>query len=493
MSLPGADASQASGWWHEVEVGATPVTPGQPGPRGLRRFVVEPFWPGPLGQGSSYVLDVSEVVASGDPIAWLCGSIWPLDALGNTVSGQTPLITFAVHQGRALRLVPTHVAKPWGQEIWYTGVETRGVSCTALPTQPGHEAQVLVPLPYVELALGSACRQKRSSVVLLKELDPFDVPFYGELYTEVHTEKAEVYVVTSLGPRCAPGGVGHVKLGLAAPVLKAIAEDTSLMDSVFEGLAKTLIHYEDVRAQIDGHLLAAGYRFDEQVRMGEAGLAELIRAKQGCVPRDLVRAEDEAWRQATGLFAMHALSVGDVVRVPTGTPHALQPGVRVVEFQTPHYERLILASNQKVMTQSHWDVSKGVATMAAKGTAVEPAQAIEKQWPASTGTPVPIVDFPGLQVVRLELAINPGSAAPDRLPEVATLNLGAPSSALQNGVGPAACYVISGRVHLQAGGQSSWLEPGQGYLLPRTRVELSCTGAGPALLVMGSAESLACG
>ena len=53
--------------------------------------------------------------------------------------------------------------------------------------------------------------------------------------------------------------------------------------------------------------------------------------------------------------ARYPLTVGDVVIVPKLVPHALQHGVKVVEFQTPVYERKILSFGQKVLTQSHWD------------------------------------------------------------------------------------------------------------------------------------------
>jgi hypothetical protein len=52
---------------------------------------------------------------------------------------------------------------------------------------------------------------------------------------------------------------------------------------------------------------------------------------------------------------LRALRVGDVLAVPLCTPHALQHGVRTVEFQTPVYERKILSFAQKVLTQDHWD------------------------------------------------------------------------------------------------------------------------------------------
>jgi len=65
------------------------------------------------------------------------------------------------------------------------------------------------------------------------------------------------------------------------------------------------------------------------------------------------------------------LRVGDVVRVPPLLPHALQHGVRTVEFQTPVYERRILSFAQKVLTQAHWDTVEAGASMLLEPPAVE--------------------------------------------------------------------------------------------------------------------------
>jgi hypothetical protein len=52
-----------------------------------------------------------------------------------------------------------------------------------------------------------------------------------------------------------------------------------------------------------------------------------------------------------------------VVVVPTWLPHSLQHGVRVIEFQTPTYERYIISFAQKVLTQDHWDTEAAVRRM----------------------------------------------------------------------------------------------------------------------------------
>ena len=72
--------------------------------------------------------------------------------------------------------------------------------------------------------------------------------------------------------------------------------------------------------------------------------------------------EEKNLRQEMNSFtSMHTLRVGDVISIPTYTPHALQHGVRAIEFQTPHYERQILSFAQKVLTQSDWDTESAIA------------------------------------------------------------------------------------------------------------------------------------
>jgi hypothetical protein len=52
-----------------------------------------------------------------------------------------------------------------------------------------------------------------------------------------------------------------------------------------------------------------------------------------------------------------------VIKIPLHVPHALQHGVRVVEFQTPAYERKIISFGQKVLTQKGWDVERALQLM----------------------------------------------------------------------------------------------------------------------------------
>lgn len=167
-------------------------------------------------------------------------------------------------------------------------------------------------------------------VLLLKILDPDPEPVLGDLYFEVHEEKREVYVVTHIDPKAWPDGIGAIRFGMHQSVRAAYGDDAAFRAAYRDAVAR----YEQIRRQID-----------------EAGQSVSARV------------EAEARTEMERFTATRSLRVGDVVRVPTWTPHALQHGVRVVEFQTPTYERFILSFAQRVLTQNHWDTAHAVARM----------------------------------------------------------------------------------------------------------------------------------
>lgn len=243
---------------------------------------------------------------------------------------------FVIMKDDFLPLLKTYIKKPWGQEVWHTGSEKRGVCHVKVNDRK-------LPLPYYELAMGSALQEEKSSLILLKELEPFDIAFYGELYTELHEEKDEVYIVSELPKNRA----AEVKLGLK--------KQTSL--STFR---KNLTEYEAIRRQIDEKLAELGVEFQ---RTGLEQIEELARLKKDRLPRNMVEKELECFERIRNDCQIHGLALGDVVRVPTHTPHALQPGTKVVEFQSPVYERKILASNQKVLTQNTLDIEEGIGLL----------------------------------------------------------------------------------------------------------------------------------
>ena len=216
-----------------------------------------------------------------------------------------------------VKLEPVTIAKPWGREIWHSAIEARGES--AVRTAAGS-----VPLSQYLEAAGI-----EAPVVLLKVLDPDPTPVLGDLYFEVHERKREVYVVTAIDPTAWPDGCGRIRLGMNQARRQAYGNDAAFRAAYLEAVRA----YEQERRAID----------------------------RGERPRGDVEREKRALMEA--FTASSSLRVGDVVALPPWMPHALQHGVRVVEFQTPTYERRIISFAQKVATQGHWDSEEAIARM----------------------------------------------------------------------------------------------------------------------------------
>jgi len=184
---------------------------------------------------------------------------------------------------------------------------------------------------YLDLDRASACNN--TPVLLLKILDPAPTEVLGDLYFELHEEKREVYIVTHVDPKAWPNGHGGIRFGMNQ-VLRA-----KTTDEQFRSDFEAAVHaYEHIRRQID-----------------ELGAQD--------IDTDLAEREQALRARMNQYTQMRSLAVGDVVRVPTYTPHALQHGVRVVEFQTQTYERLIISFAQKVLTQDHWDSPEAIVKM----------------------------------------------------------------------------------------------------------------------------------
>lgn len=235
-----------------------------------------------------------------------------------------------------VRLVPVHIPKPWGQEIWYTGMEERGESFVRIGD---------AELPLSEyLAHSAGLLANHAPVLLLKILDPKPQAVAGDLYFEVHEEKQEVYIVTHVDAQAWPGGVGGIRFGMDQDKRKSFRDAHQFRAAYLEAVQA----YEKIRRQIDEH---------------------------GAT--DLQDDEEQARAHMNSFAAVRDLQVGDVVKVPTWTPHSLLHGVRVVEFQTQTYERYIISFAQQVVTQDHWDSSHAISRMHIDAPAVEQFDQIE--------------------------------------------------------------------------------------------------------------------
>lgn len=313
------------------------------------------------------------------------GSLQPVQATwASSPDGLGPV---TIDLTRGIPLEAVHIPKPWGQEIWYTGVEERGVCSVA--GEGGN-----VPLPWLIETLGKWLGMPERQLVLLKILDPLSQEVWGDLYFELHEEKQEVYVVTHVDETAWPGGEGAIRFGFDPGKVAAFDSEADFKAAYSRAVAE----YETVRREVDSLLdeqrTAAGFGLNEA--LGPAELEPML-AK---LPAALLDQERTLRAAMDDFTRLRPLKLGDVVKVPLRTPHSLQHGVRTVEFQTPVYERRILSFAQKVLTQGHWDTSEGVALMELTAPPEPPHKVLQDEAGLRAER---IVDFDNFQVDRLNL------------------------------------------------------------------------------------------
>lgn len=353
-----------------------------------------------------------------------------------------------------LLLEPVAIAKPWGQEIWFTGIEERGQS---LVSDGSHS----LPLPWMlsllpRQLLGSAL----PALNLLKILDPLAEPVYGDLYFELHEEKREVYVVTHVDSTAWPGGEGAIRFGFKESALNEFDSDADFRRAYLHAVES----YELVRRQIDQ--IFDQYRSDAGFSLHEPVDAQALKQWTAQLPVK-IRQEEQHLREAMDRFThLKPLREGEVLRVPCLTPHALQHGVRTIEFQTPVYERKIIAFAQKVLTQDHWDTRAAVEQMSLAVDA-EPCLDILEQGRGLCREQV--VSFDDFQVQRIRLAAGMSW----RVPESANYAL---------------LMLVAGRLGVKGGVSVINMVPEQAVLLPAWAEVCEITSKGPEDSVVLLAE-----
>lgn len=295
-----------------------------------------------------------------------------------------------VELARGIRLKPVEIAKPWGKEIWYTGIEQRGVSQVITP-------EGVSPLDWVLGAAHEHILAEAGKLTLLKILDPLPDEVYGDLYFEMHEEKQEVYVVTHIDPVAWPGGVGGIRFGFNQALRSTFASEADFRQSYATAVQK----YRAVRQEIDR--LYDSKRQAEGIALHEPVMPDKLKQWQATLPAELVQKENELRHHMENHIAIKPLQLGDVVKVPCYTPHSLQHGVRTVEFQTPVYERKILSFAQKVLTQDHWDTEEALEHIEWGTPAETPLIVLEK---TAKLTREEVVSFSDFQVERITLSKN---------------------------------------------------------------------------------------
>lgn len=271
----------------------------------------------------------------------------------------------SIDLGAPVELTPTAIAKPWGQELWYSGIEARGESAVRIGDQT-------LPLShYLAMAPERLCR--RAQPLLLKVLDPAPDPVLGDLYFETHDQKHEVYVVTDVDKAVWPDGVGAIRFGMNQTKRAVYSTDADFRAAYLEAVQA----YERLRREIDNETSPISTETEQRERQ--------------------LRTNMEAFTQ------LHPLRVGDVVQVPPGIPHALQHGVRVFEFQTPVYERNIISFNQRVLTQDGWDSARAIEQMQIDAAHLSTPANVDIPTTESTCRCQRIADFADFEVQRIEL------------------------------------------------------------------------------------------
>lgn len=247
-----------------------------------------------------------------------------------------------------LLLQTVSIPKPWGREIWYTGIEERGVSRVT-------DGLFSVPLSWVlSVAPKRLVANHERQVNLLKILDPLAEEVYGDLYFELHEEKREVYVVTNVDRQAWPDGVGAIRYGFNPEVRRTFSSDEAFK-MAYLGVVRD---YEDLRSDIDQQL--DNYRKAEGIASNDPVPSEVMKRWVSMLPPTVLAQEKKLREEMNCFTSLLPLEEGDVVQVPLLTPHSLQHGVRTIEFQTPVYERMILSFAQKVLTQDHWDTEEAL-------------------------------------------------------------------------------------------------------------------------------------
>ena len=323
---------------------------------------------------------------------------------------------------QAIPLHSVHIPKPWGQEIWYTGMEDRGVSSVG-SNYTEHGAQnATVSLPWL-LSMAPEFIHGDSEISLLKILDPDPDPLTGDLYFELHREKREVYVVTRIDAQAWPNGEAGIRLGMNQELRTQYSDDNAFRAAYLAAVQD----YRVVREAIDS-----------------APTLEVA---------DVHREAEKKLRTRMHSFtATKALRKGDTVVVNPDTPHSLLHGVRVVEFQSPVYERYIISFGQQVLTQASWDSEAAIKRMHLDTPPAPVFEPIEK---TGAVTVERITSFEEFNVWRVQL--KPGA-----------------TTQLNNNIPYAICIGLTGRTSI---GELS-IQDEQACLLPHAACKNTITNNG---------------
>ncbi len=208
--------------------------------------------------------------------------------------------------------------------------------------------------------------------------------------------------MTHIDERAWPDGTGRIRYGFDRARIAQYESEDEFRQAYLDAVNA----YHGVRAQIDEQL--DRFRAEEGLSPTDVVPPATVESWKAQLDPELNRQEAVYRKQMNEFTALHPLHVGDVVQVKPLTPHALQHGVRVIEFQTPHYERYVLSFAQKVLTHSGWDTQTAMAKATLSAT-MQPEPDPVSEEPGRHKVDI-IADFEQFQVQRVALA--PGASWP---------------------------------------------------------------------------------
>jgi len=186
-------------------------------------------------------------------------------------------------------------------------------------------------------------------------------------------------VVTEIDKTAWPSGTGIIKAGLHPDKIteyqKIHGEKWS--DFLLKNFKQAIAEYEMLRRQID--------------------------ESTESISTELTAQELSLREKAAAFVGDCSVRVGDIVSFPVFQLHSLQHGIKVIEFQTPHYERLIVMFSQKVLTQKHWDTADALSKILPEIYELPELERLHK----SAGILAErFVDFPQFTADRISLDTN---------------------------------------------------------------------------------------
>ncbi len=321
------------------------------------------------------------------------------------------------------RLETCRIAKPWGAEVWYTGIEQRGI-CSVSG----------IPLPWlIELDPEQSLGESRPKApLLLKILDPLPDENLGDLYFELHEEKIEVYVVTYVDTSVWPDKIGQIRYGFSQTKRSAFESDAAFKAAYIAAVKD----YQKTRNEIDQ--LLDQKRLAHKMPADTALPPELLNSWTQQLPAHLIEQEAKKRELMYSFTHLRNIAVGDVIKVEPFFPHSLQHGVRVIEFQTAHYERHILSFAQKVLTQNHWDTEAAMTRVLTTPAPDQPLRLIDS---SDSYQIEEIADFGVFKSHRIQL--EPHSSLELDLEQYClVIGISGEATVNQNGLEPEAAFLI---------------------------------------------------